>query len=90
MPLPSISKHGAKQCTAKSKRSGQRCNNPAAYECRVCRVHGARRPENIKRGADHPNHVHGERSLEGIKSHRESMQRIRELAFIAKKLGVIR
>ena len=64
MPLPSLRFHGAKQCTAKSKRTGLPCNNPAAYGCRACRVHGARKKDSIKRGEQHPNYVHGGRTLE--------------------------
>jgi protein-arginine kinase activator protein McsA len=64
MPLPSIKLHGAKQCTAKSKRTDLPCNNPAAYGCRTCRMHGARKAESIKRGEQHPNFVHGGRTLE--------------------------
>lgn len=64
MPLPSMRLHGAKSCTAKSKRTGLFCNNPAAYGCRTCRMHGARKHESIKRGKDHPNFVHGRRTLE--------------------------
>ena len=64
MPLTSISKHGAKQCTACSKRSKERCKNPAAYGCKTCRMHGARKPETIKRGEQHPNYTHGKRTLE--------------------------
>ena len=90
MPLPSILKHGAKLCSAKSKRTGLPCNNPAAFKCRTCRIHGARRPESIKRGKDHPNFVHGERSLEGIQRHREVMARIKMLTKLAKQLGMIK
>lgn len=64
MLLPSIRMHGAKQCSAKSKRTGLPCNNPAAYGCRTCRVHGARKPDSIRRGKKHPNYVHGMRTLE--------------------------
>ena len=64
MTLPSMRLHGAKQCTAKSKRTGLPCNNPAAYGCRTCRMHGARKAESIKRGEQHPNYVHGGRTLE--------------------------
>lgn len=64
MPLPSMRLHGAKQCTAKSKRTGLPCNNPAAYGCKTCRMHGARKAESIKRGEQHTNFVHGRRTLE--------------------------
>jgi hypothetical protein len=90
MPLPSILKHGAKLCSAKSKRTGLPCNNPAAIKCRTCRIHGARRSELIKRGKDHPNFVHGERSIEGIKRNREVMGRINMLTKLAKQLGMIK
>ena len=90
MPLPSILNHGAKLCSAKSKRTGLPCNNPAAYECKTCRMHGARRLESIKRGKEHPNFVNGERSIEGIKRHREVMGRIKMLTKLAKQLGMIK
>ena len=90
MPLPSITKHNAVKCSANSKRTGLPCNSPAAYGCKTCRMHGARRPELIKRGKNHPNFVHGERSIEGIKKHREVMGRIKILTKLAKKLGMIK
>ena len=90
MPLQSITKHHAVKCLAKSKRTKLPCNNPAAYGCKTCRMHGARRPETIKRFKDHPNYVHGERSLEGIKRHREVMGRIKMLTKLAKHLGMIK
>ena len=90
MPLLSITKHNAVKCTAKSKRTGLPCNNPAAHGCKACRMHGARKRESIKRGKDHPNYVHGERSLEGIQRHREVMGRIKMLTTLAKKLGMIK
>ena len=58
MPLPSIL-NGARQCQAKSKRSGNRCLNPAAYGCRTCRFHGAHRPQQAASGESHWNHQHG-------------------------------
>jgi len=90
MPLPSVTKYKAFKCSAKSKRTGLSCNNPAAYGCKTCRMHGARKIESIKRGKQHPNFVHGERSLEGIKNHRETMHRIKEFTKLAKKLGMIK
>jgi hypothetical protein len=90
MPLPSITKHNAVKCSANSKRTGLPCNNPAAHGCKTCRMHGARRSELIKRGKDHPNYVHGERSIEGIKRHREVMSRIKMLTKLAKDLGMIK
>jgi hypothetical protein len=48
------------QCTAKSKRSGQRCRNYACRGRSTCRMHGGR----CKRGEDHPNYAHGRYSKE--------------------------
>jgi hypothetical protein len=90
MPLQSITKYHAVQCSVNSKRTGLPCNNPAAYGCKTCRMHGARRHESIKRGNHHPNFVHGERSLEGINRHREVMGRIKMLTKLAKQLGMIK
>ena len=90
MPLPSITKYHAVKCLANSKRTGLPCNSPAAYGCKTCRMHGARRPETILRGKDHPGFIHGERSIEGIKSHREVMGRIKMLTKLAKSLGMIK
>jgi hypothetical protein len=79
MPLPSITKHRAKQCTAQSKRTGLPCNNPAAYGCRTCRVHGARKAESIKRGKDHVNFVHGRRTLETQLEQSAASRRLQQL-----------
>ena len=79
MPLPSISKHGAKQCTAKSKRTSLPCINSAAFGCRTCVEHGARRPESIKRGEQHPNYVHGNRTLESQKKSSAQSLRLQQL-----------
>jgi hypothetical protein len=35
----------ARQCKAKSKRSGERCRNPAVAGFEVCRMHGANKPK---------------------------------------------
>jgi len=59
MPLPSV-KSGALQCTAKSKRSGQRCLNPAAYGCKTCRFHGAHRGRTSVACESHWNYQHGQ------------------------------
>ena len=88
MPLPSITKHRAKQCTAKSKRTGLPCNNPAAYGCRTCKVHGARRPESIKRGEQHPNYVHGGRTLEAQLEQSAPSRRLQQLEDAMHVLGL--
>lgn len=84
LALPSIKLHGAKQCTAKSKRTGIPCKNPAAFGCKVCRLHGARKLESIKRGAAHPNYIDGRRSIEGIREYKKAMKMLKKLAAIIK------
>lgn len=66
MPLPSMLLFSAKQCNANSKRTGLPCNNPAAYGCRTCRMHGAQKPEAIKRGKNHPRYMHGNFTQEAL------------------------
>lgn len=64
MPIPSITKYGAKQCEGKSKRTGDPCLNLAKNGWRVCRMHGARKSKKALSGKDHPNYLHGERTKE--------------------------
>ncbi len=89
MPLPSITKHGAKQCTAKSKRTGLQFKNPAAYGCRTCYYHGARKPESIKRGEQHPNYVHGERSKDWMKQNSTLLCELRDLESLGYATGMM-
>ena len=88
MPLPSISKHGAKQCTAKSKRTSLPCNNPAAYGCRTCQMHGARKKDSIKRGELHPNYTLGNRTLESQKKSSEQSLKLQQLEDAMHLLGM--
>ena len=60
MPLPRLK--AAQLCTALSKRTKEPCKKPAAHGCRTCRMHGARKRETIKQGADHPQYRHGKRT----------------------------
>ncbi len=86
MPLPSVTKHRAKQCSAKSKRTGLACNNPAAYGCKTCRMHGARK--NIVSGKDHPNFVHGRRTLEAELEQSAGSRRLQQLEDAMHLLGM--
>jgi hypothetical protein len=61
MPLPSVLKHGALRCHAKSKSTQAQCGNPAAFGMSVCRYHGARKT--VLNGKAHPNYRHGEQTL---------------------------
>ena len=63
MPLPSVSEYSAAQCTARAKSTQDRCLNPAAFGCRTCRLHGARKRSSIKAGPYHPNYRHGLETL---------------------------
>jgi len=85
MPLPNVTSGRTAQCRARSKRSLRRCLNPAAFGMPVCRFHGARRPETIKRGADHPQFVHGRETVEARRRRAEAMSRLR---FVS-DLGVV-
>lgn len=71
MPLESVL-NGARQCQVLTKRTRQRCKNPAAYGCASCRMHGAHRSRNALRGADHPQYKNGERTRESEEEHRKS------------------
>ena len=63
MPLPSVELHGAARCTARSRRTGERCKNPSAFSSTTCRYHGARRPESVPRGIRHWNYKNGAETL---------------------------
>jgi hypothetical protein len=83
MPLPSL--RTARRCHAKAKHSGLRCHNPAAYGMGVCRVHGARKAETIRRGEDHPRYKHGQKTKEAKRAHKEDMDLLRLVrAWLAK------
>ncbi len=79
MPLPSISMYKAFQCTARAKSTRQRCLSPAAYGCKICRLHGARKKSLIKRGKLHPNYRHG---METLVAKRERSKKLAELKAI--------
>ena len=79
MPLPSVSRHSANQCTATAKSTRRLCLNPAAYGCRTCRLHGARKPNSIKRGEYHPNYIHGTETLESKRHRSIKLAELREV-----------
>ncbi len=90
MPLPSVVHHHAVQCHATSKRSGRRCRNPAAYGMRVCRFHGARKPDTVLRGEDHPAYRHGEATQEAKAAHSAELAEIRQLEQQLREMQLIR
>ena len=76
MPLPNIANGTARQCTAKNRKTGNRCLNPAAFGMGTCRYHGARKPSTVRHGDAHPQYKHGLQTL-GAKRHRtESLARL--------------
>jgi len=90
MSLPSVSEHGANQCTAQAKSTKQRCLNPAAYGCRTCRLHGARRQNTIKRGKCHPNYRHGTETIEAKRQRSKKLAELREIEDDLIERGLIR
>lgn len=84
MPIPSITKYGAKQCQRKSKRTGRPCLNLAKTGWKVCRMHGARKSKKALSGKVHPHYIHGERTKEqmALNSQKSLMfQRLEEIGW---------
>ena len=72
--------NAALRCSAKAKRTGERCRGPAVKGWRVCRVHGA--GGGAPRGARHGNYKHGMRTREAV----EGRKLIAELLRISRNL----
>ena len=83
LPLPNLKA----QCTAKNRKTGQRCKNPAAFGCKTCRYHGSRRQ--IRRGEAHHNYLHGGRTLEAISKYSQKVAELDHLEDIAHRAGVM-
>ena len=83
MPLPNLNQ----QCTAQNRNKQRRCLNPAAFGCKTCRYHGARRQ--IAKGTDHPNYKHGNRSQSGIRSFQGAMKTLDEVEDMAVIAGMV-
>jgi hypothetical protein len=80
MPLPSVANGHAKQCEAICRSRGDRCKNPAAFGMRTCRYHGARRPETVRRGDQHPNFRHGWETVEAKNDRAYALLRLKVLS----------
>ena len=87
MPLPSIRLHGAKQCSAKSKRTGLACNNPAAYSCKTCRMHGAHKSRNVAHGVNSGKYKNGHYTKEVKEKSSKSLVRLRYLEDLGQQGG---
>jgi hypothetical protein len=87
MPLPS-QKYGAKQCSARSKRSGVRCLNNTVSTSNVCRMHGYVPKDKVKRGEQHPNYVHGGRTLEAQLKQSSTSRKLQQIEDAMHLLGM--
>lgn len=76
-----------KRCGAKSKRSGLPCKNPAMPNGR-CRIHGGMSP-GAPKGAANGNYKSGRFTQEAIEQRRDDLRRVRELARLARQIGLI-
>ena len=90
MPLPSVLKHGAKLCSAKSKRTGLPCNNPAAFSCSSCRMHGAHKSRNVAHGIKSGKYKNGHYTKEAKEKSSKSLVKLRYLEDIGKQGGFMK
>jgi len=54
----------------------------------VCRYHGARKPETIMRGANHPRHRHGQETIKAKAERSQRLRELRELEALSFALGI--
>ena len=85
MPLPNLNR----RCSAQARSTGNQCLNPAAFGCKTCRYHGARRRETVKVGKAHPQYTHGERTREAISKYRKTMSELQTVERLGHGLGVL-
>ena len=87
MPLPSVLKHGAKLCAAKSKRTSLPCNNPAAFSCSSCRMHGAHKSRNVAHGVSSGKYKNGHYTKEAKGKTQKTIVKLRYLEDMGKQGG---
>ena len=75
IPLPYIKK----RCPVTARSTGEQCKNPAAFGCRTCRYHGARRKETIRSGKDHPQFKNGRETRDIRRKRSHGLARLREI-----------
>ena len=90
MPLPSLTKFGAKRCQCLCKRTKQPCQNPAAFGMRSCRMHGAHRPHTALTGLNHPNYQHGNATKQARHDHSLACTRLRNLEALVYLIGMFK
>jgi hypothetical protein len=71
------------------KSTKERCLVPAAYGCRTCRLHGARRRNSIKQVTAHPNFLHGAETLEAKQQRSLKLAELREIELDLFSKGLI-
>lgn len=76
-------------CTATCKARQEPCKNPAAFGMPVCRVHGARKPESVARGAEHGRYKTGEFSQTSKAAYRAALIRLAELEAAGFRTGLL-
>lgn len=84
MPLP----NKFQRCHAKAKSTQTQCQNPAAFGCSTCRMHGARRHASIKRGSDHPLFKHGFSTQSAMAERRAEFKALRKLELLMDRYGI--
>ena len=87
MPLPAVVSGKARRCKAMCKARGAQCSQPAAFGMPVCRYHGARKPEAVKRGEDHPQYRHGQETLEAKAERSRRLAELRVLEALSVAYG---
>ena len=90
MPLPSVRFYGGKLCSAKSKRTGLPCNNPAAYGCKTCRMHGAHKSRNVANGVNSGKYKNGHYTKEAKDQSSKSLVKLRYLEDIGQQGGFLK
>ena len=77
--------HLSPRCTARSKRTGERCRAPAVTGWSVCRFHGAR--GGGPKGPRNGNYHHGRFTDKAIENRRVLNALIRELQKVAEQIA---
>jgi len=83
MPLPNLKR----QCTAQNRNKQRRCLNPAAFGCKTCRYHGARR--HVSSGDEHPNYKRGTRSQNAIRLYQKTSRELDMIEDMAESVGMV-
>lgn len=88
MPLETILSGKAARCSAKAKSTGTRCWRLASFKTPVCYVHGARRPETIRREQNHWNFKTGQATKVQREKDRQTAIELRNLEALSFALGL--